>query len=193
MKRFVIADLHFGHKNVLKYESARSKIGTTVEEMDSNLIKRWNSIVNADDHVYIDGDFSFHDFETTRNILSTLNGKKHLIVGNHDFQYTTSKLMAMGFSSVQMELKLKLAKDVFVKLNHFPYQSQKKELEFEKGDFSAYEPKQEDGVWLIHGHSHSKGTKFNKELKSICVSVELWNFYPVNLDILVGEIRKCEN
>lgn len=193
MKRFAISDLHFGHENVLKYEPIRSKVGESVKEMDHNLIKRWNSIVSTDDHVYIVGDFSFHDSQTTRNILSTLNGHKHLIVGNHDFHYTTSKLLSMGFSSVQMELKLQLAKDVFVKLNHFPYKSQSENLEFERGDYSSYLPSKEDGVWLIHGHSHSKGTKFSEENKSICVSVELWNFYPVNLDTLVGEIRKSQS
>lgn len=191
MKKFTIADLHFGHENVLKYEPIRSKLGNTVEEMDAALIKRWNSIVSKEDHVYINGDVSFYDQHETKEILALLNGHKHLIVGNHDFHFTHTKLLGLGFSSVQNELKLRLSKDVTVKMSHFPYLEDSSES-FEKGKYDMFRPKKEEGVWLIHGHSHSKGTKFNPTLKSICVSCELWNFNPINLDNLVNMIRKEE-
>ena len=32
MKRFTIADLHFGHNKVLEYEPCRSKLGLTIED-----------------------------------------------------------------------------------------------------------------------------------------------------------------
>ena len=53
---FVTSDLHFGHKNIIKYENRPFK---DVEEMDQKLIENWNNKVGKDDTVYILGDFSW--------------------------------------------------------------------------------------------------------------------------------------
>lgn len=187
MRKFAIADLHFGHSKILEYEEIRGKKFKSVSDMDEHLILKWNRIVNPDDHTYIVGDFSFHSAEKTTEILSRLNGKKHLIMGNHDFQYSPSKLFSMGFSSVQMELIMKLSKTVMVKMNHFPY---KGDSENEKGRYAQFRPLKQDGIWLLYGHMHSKGTKINVEEKSICVSAELLNFTPINLDNILAMIQK---
>ena len=53
-KIFFTSDLHFGHENVLKMDNRPFK---TVDEMDAELIKRWNKKVNKGDIVYVLGDF----------------------------------------------------------------------------------------------------------------------------------------
>lgn len=80
---FVISDQHFGHKNIEEFEPSRSarckELGfETFEEM---IIAKHNSVVKEDDIVVFLGDFSFSD-----PLLwsSKLNGRKFLIVGNHD-------------------------------------------------------------------------------------------------------------
>lgn len=40
MKIFVIADLHFGHKNITQYEN---RPYDSIEEMGNQLICNWNS------------------------------------------------------------------------------------------------------------------------------------------------------
>lgn len=48
------------------------------------MIKRWNSVVKKDDKVWHLGDFGFGSKEQIANIISKLNGRIFLILGNHD-------------------------------------------------------------------------------------------------------------
>jgi len=76
-----MSDPHFGHANSIRFDN---RPFLTVEDMDNELIKRWNSVVKADDIIYILGDISWHNTGKTFEIFSQLNGEKHLIRGNHD-------------------------------------------------------------------------------------------------------------
>ena len=80
-KNFYISDTHFGHHNIIRYDNRHF---VSVEEMDSTLIKNWNSVVSSEDTVYILGDTSWYQEEETSKILAQLNGYKILIKGNHD-------------------------------------------------------------------------------------------------------------
>jgi len=81
MKNFYISDTHFGHFNVIRYDNRPFNF---TEEMDEELISRWNSIVDETDTVYILGDFSWYGEEKTIEILQKLKGHKVLVKGNHD-------------------------------------------------------------------------------------------------------------
>ena len=81
-KVFFTGDLHFGHENVLAFDHRPFE---TVEEMDAELIRRWNHKVGKGDLVYVLGDFIWK----TRNddapsLVKSLNGQIILIKGNHD-------------------------------------------------------------------------------------------------------------
>lgn len=78
---YYISDTHFGHKNVIRFDN---RPFSSVDEMDEEIIKRWNDTVKTDDVVYVLGDFSFYKEEKTLEILDRLNGKIVLIKGNHD-------------------------------------------------------------------------------------------------------------
>lgn len=82
-KIFYIADLHFGHKNILKYDN-RPFFG--VNEMNNTLIAFWNSVVKKEDIVYVLGDVSWYNKEGQKEIVNQLNGKKILVYGNHDYE-----------------------------------------------------------------------------------------------------------
>ncbi len=49
MERFYIADLHFGHENVIRLSERPFE---TIEEMDQTLINNWNNAVGDDDEIY---------------------------------------------------------------------------------------------------------------------------------------------
>lgn len=81
-KVFFTSDLHLGHENVLRFDG---RPFATVEEMDAELIRRWNAKVGKGDLVYVLGDFIWK----TRNddapsLIKNLNGQIILIKGNHD-------------------------------------------------------------------------------------------------------------
>lgn len=78
---FYISDTHFGHKNCMAFDARCFK---DVEEHDQTLIERWNETVGYDDDVYHLGDVSWHNSTRTLEILNQLNGRIHLIKGNHD-------------------------------------------------------------------------------------------------------------
>lgn len=82
MKNFYIADWHYAHKNVLHYDN---RPFTSVEEMNEELIKRWNDAVASEDTVYILGDMFWCNSKIAVEVLDKLNGTKVLIKGNHDY------------------------------------------------------------------------------------------------------------
>lgn len=53
-KIFYIADTHFGHANILRFDQRPFK---DLEEMHDVLIDNWNRVVASADWVYILGDF----------------------------------------------------------------------------------------------------------------------------------------
>lgn len=79
MNRY-ISDLHFGHKNALKFDNRPFH---SIDEMKIEIIKRWNNVVSKNDNVYILGDM-FWTNEGAIEILEELKGNLFLVLGNHD-------------------------------------------------------------------------------------------------------------
>ncbi len=81
-KVFFIADLHFGHRKCIEFDRRPWK---DLDEMEEDLIKRWNAKVSSLDDVFVVGDmFAFANTAHAGEIMHRLHGRKHLIVGNHD-------------------------------------------------------------------------------------------------------------
>lgn len=79
---FYTADLHLGHENIIALSKRPYKDSV---QMLKVIMKNWNSAVTDNDEVYIIGDLFFKINSTEQlEILRSLNGKKHLILGNHD-------------------------------------------------------------------------------------------------------------
>jgi len=148
----------------------------------------WNSMVERDDTVYYLGDFAM-DPQLVSDILPNLNGKKILIAGNHDRCFTgnpkwTEHYIAAGFESIQKILEIEIANNT-VTLNHFPYLN---ELDPDQRYVSSRLA--DKGGWLIHGHVHNRWKVSDKQIN---VSVEPWNFTPVNLNAIAQIIEKGTN
>ena len=82
---FLTSDTHFGHAGVCKFlreDGTKLRPWTDPEEMDEEMIKRWNDTVRPNDKVYHLGDVVINRKAIT--MLSRLNGDKVLIRGNHD-------------------------------------------------------------------------------------------------------------
>lgn len=78
---FLISDTHFSHANILKFE-AEARPFSSVEEMNEKLIENWNSVVGHNDTIWHLGDVLFGNKNFP--LLDRLNGRKNLVLGNHD-------------------------------------------------------------------------------------------------------------
>lgn len=160
MKRWVIADTHFGHVNVIKYGN---RPFNTINEMDEALIKNWNNTISKDDVVYMLGDFTLsRNREYIKSIVEQLNGKIILVMDNHD-TLKPHQYIKLGFWTA---IKKPILVDPRVVLMHRP-------------------PRDEDimpGMTYIFGHIHNKVIEIEEKSNCICVSVERTDYKPVNLD-----------
>ena len=76
-KVYFTGDLHFGHENVLAFDNRPFK---TVEEMDAELIRRWNSKVGKGDLTYVLGDMIWKARnDDAPELIKSLNGQIILI------------------------------------------------------------------------------------------------------------------
>lgn len=77
---WISSDHHFGHKNITEFEPRR--LDTPYgQNWEGYVIKQHNSVVGEHDSVLFLGDFSFLD---PLKYSQRLNGRKSLILGNHD-------------------------------------------------------------------------------------------------------------
>ena len=114
---YFISDLHFGHKNCLAFDNRPFK---TIEEHDEYIIKVWNETVGIDDDVYILGDISWYNSTKTLEIFKQLNGRLHLIKGNHDTNVLKNPELRKLFVEITDYKELFIDKDTSVVLCHYP-------------------------------------------------------------------------
>jgi calcineurin-like phosphoesterase family protein len=82
---FLVSDTHFGHAGVCKFlraDGTKLRPWDSPEEMDEEMIRRWNETVRPNDKVYHLGDVVIN--RKALKTLHRLNGDKVLIKGNHD-------------------------------------------------------------------------------------------------------------
>ena len=77
---FLTPDTHFGHDKMFLYEPRGF---TNIQEHDAQIIKNWNKVVSYCDDVYHLGDVMLGNNEHGLKCLKQVNGKIHIICGNH--------------------------------------------------------------------------------------------------------------
>ena len=178
-KIFFTGDLHFGHENVLAFDK---RPFATVEEMDAELIRRWNG-----DLVYVLGDMIWK----TRNddapsLIKSLNGQIILIKGNHDrFLHNAKAKAALA--------GLKDYDDICVTLEG----GTKKRVILCHYFIPMYNGHRYQGIHL-HAHSHFTDeadyeVDFADKLNAEGIRNEIynvgcmyWNYEPVTLDEIIA-------
>ena len=171
---FYISDTHFFHHKII---SLCNRPFADDDEMTLKLIENWNSVVSPYDTVYHLGDFSWGTYEMNLSVFSRLNGTKHLIIGNHDFEDTTN----LPWASVSPYMEIN-ENGVKVVLFHYPI--------VEHNRFFRNSPEKIKSVSLYgHVHSTPDNIKYNKvNPYSYEVGVDLNNFTPVTLNQIIKKI-----
>lgn len=166
---YILSDHHFFHANILKFTGDDGKPirpFSSLEEMHETIIDRHNSVVKPEDHIYFGGDLTFKLGGEFQNLMRRLNGKKRLIVGNHD-KYLTYKEFIMYFDKILLWRGFR--EQGFV-LSHFP---------LKEGHFR-------DGNWNAHGHTHQRLVE--GPYSNVCC--ETRNYFPVHIEELALEVKK---
>jgi calcineurin-like phosphoesterase family protein len=85
MKTYITSDLHFGHKNIMKFcPVTRARFRDDVDYMNEQMVREWNGLIEPEDSVYILGDVAFLPAQKAVEYMHRLNGRKILVQGNHD-------------------------------------------------------------------------------------------------------------
>ena len=171
---YFTSDQHFGHFNIIRLSH---RPFSTVEEMDDELLKRWNSKVKDEDTVYVLGDLFFRA-ATIEPILKELKGHKHLILGNHDGSWMKRIDLSRYFESVQT-LKEVNVDGRLLTLCHYPMLSY---------------PEARRG-YMIYGHIHNNvGDDYwpliQRRPRMFNAGVDVNDFGPVTFDELVANNRR---
>lgn len=192
-KIFFTSDTHFGHENAIAFDNRPFE---TVEEMDAELVRRWNAKVGKGDLVYVLGDMIWKtrnsDAET---LIKSLNGQIILIKGNHDrFLHNAKAKNALAgikdYDDICVTLEDGSVRRVILCHYFMPF----------------YIGHRHQGIHL-HGHSHNSEEHLQEELikrslasngyttRSYNVGCMHWNYEPVTLDEILArhdEIIKAE-
>lgn len=192
------SDLHLGHANVLKYcgrtifmtkeerklydfylyqpkeEQRKFKISQeSLDRMNEGLINKWNERIKPEDTIFHIGDFCFKNSSSKRGEgikvsaiewEKRLNGKIIHIKGNHDKNNSTKTIIhRLVISHANKQINL------------------------------VHNPEHVDSNYEINfvGHIHQnwkikrirQGWKFTD---AINVGTDVWNYYPVNFNELMG-------
>jgi calcineurin-like phosphoesterase family protein len=154
---FFTSDTHFGDHRVL---NLYPRPFADVAEMDAELVRRWNAVVRPEDEVWHLGDFA-RTARRANALLPTLNGAKHLVVGNNDPAGMT------GWASVQPYAELELD-GRFLVLCHYPFRSWNR---------------QHRGALDLHGHSHGRLKEMARQHD---VGVDVRDYRPVTVQEILG-------
>ena len=181
-KLFFTSDLHFYHKNIIDFCSRPFE---NVEHMNAMLIVNWNSVVQPDDDVIIDGDFMFSsNLEYLENILNQLNGTKWLVLGNHDYMYNFLRPQAISLFNGKVYDALEFTIDdeecdvnPSFYITHYPCEFWKR------------------GAIHLHGHVHSGPNSTSKEKPTFKpyrydIGVDNNNYTPVSYQEIIRIITK---
>jgi len=184
MTTWFTADQHFAHTRIIEYVR---RPFSSVEEMDSSMIQRWNERVRPEDVVYHLGDFTLSNYKGFEYYLNQLNGTIFFIPGGHDKRWMDSyrkDVVDKKFTVVSPLITIK-AKDVELVLCHYAL------LTWEKAHY---------GTIHLHGHSHGNLGCIGRSQEGsgakpgfrLDVGVDCNNFYPVSITDILNRIDSYE-
>lgn len=165
---YFYSDPHFGHRKIIEYCDRPFK---DLAHMNQEMVDRYNYVVGYNELVLWVGDCFFLSLEKSQKMLSRLNGRKALVIGNHD--RSPAQMLEMGFEFVADELSLRMAGRA-VNVCHYPYAEM---CEYTDDRYPERRPKRVKGQALIHGHTHSQKRRIGT---AVHVGVDAWDFRPAH-------------
>jgi calcineurin-like phosphoesterase family protein len=159
---FAISDTHFGHENMLGFTDRQGlpiRQFISIEQHDEYILDMWNQTVRPEDIVYHLGDVFFGRGHL---LLRRLNGRKRLLLGNHD--NGKNRHLQENFQKIAM---WRMFPEFNCVLTHVPILIP---------EFGKYE-------YNIHGHIHQNGSPTDHHINVSCEAVK---YIPQNIETLMA-------
>lgn len=168
---FFISDLHLGHEKMLTFVQDDGKPVrdfATLDDMHEHIVEKWNAVVRDCDTVYVLGDM-FINYKRGFDTALRLNGKKRLIMGNHDI-FDNRLYYKAGIEKLHAVRVMHGAA-----FTHVP----------------VHPSALNDRAWKVnvHGHTHTNFVMFDgavpqRDMRYINVSCEVLNYEPLAIEDL---------
>ncbi len=173
-KIFYTSDLHFGHKNVIKFSNRPYKDSI---DMETKLIENWNKKVALEDTVYILGDM-FYGKSDYCKVLDSLKGKKILVKGNHEQWIERYRELEEYFEEIT-DYKIITDNERKVVLFHFPI------LDWNHKYHNSYH---------VYGHVHNiqniDTLVMYNQINALNAGVDVNSYEPCTLEELIKNKEK---
>lgn len=195
-KIWFASDHHFNHANILTFKGSDGKLirpgFESIEHMNEILVARHNAVVGPHDKVYFGGDVG----QRSAWLLRRMNGRKRLIMGNHDDLLTKDDLSC--FDKVLSWRFFGHTRKKFV-VSHYPlhpmsfiYRGNTRD---EETVLVASGKKPSGNAFNVHGHIHEKTVFLNEAInlpdkRYLNICVEKLNYTPIEMEDLLDRLGK---
>lgn len=183
--KYFTSDGHTGHERILELGEGRPF--KSISHMHSTLVANHNAVVTDEDEVYFLGDIALGDIEKSLTVYQGMVGKKFLIPGNHDRNFSghsknyIEKHQGLyekyGFTVLDETISMELGGHEVI-LSHFPY-TEKIYNKDGRDKFAKNRPV-DNGLALIHGHTHQRNQWKQENNRMFHVGVDSNKFTPVS-------------
>ena len=176
MTTWVTSDLHFGHKNIMKFcPVTRARFRDDVAYMNETMIKEWNDLIAPEDLVYILGDVAFMSGSDAGRTVMRLNGTKILVEGNHDRKTLQDVTFRNAFAEVHKYLDINY-NGTKVVMFHYPI------CEWDQ---------MHRGSVHLHGHLHG-GVSGMEKFRCRDMGIDATGMIAMNMDDAIRDALKGE-
>ena len=190
---FVTSDTHFSHARI---SELAGRPFSAVEQMDEELIGRWNRMVGPHDVVLHLGDLALGIIAESLPLTARLNGRRLLVPGNHDRVSAAmqNRTMVERFRPLYEAAGWEVLPEIVegtrhghrLLASHYPYRGDSQEEE----RYRSLRPR-DDGLPLIHGHIHARdhgadGNQFH-------VGVDAFDYAPIPFSVIDGWLERRGN
>jgi len=177
MTIYFASDHHLYHNKIIEFSRPQF---SSLEEHNEFIVDRHNYVVRTEDVVYFLGDVCLSTSkQEDYDILKRFNGKKRLVVGNHDTPerikiYHQYFEKIYGYSTIGQ----KNGRDAAAIVSHIPVHPSQLEERFK---------------FNIHGHLHQETIKLSDgtlDKRYVCVSLEQINYTPISLEEIYEKVKQ---
>ena len=179
---WLCSDWHFNHNREFIWKARGFE---SVAQMNEAIVERHNALVDVEDDVYVLGDLCLGpDAEANQALIERMNGRLHIIRGNHDTDYRIAMyLSCKNVVECNEDLWGKMIKyyKMHLFLSHFPTITGNLEKET-----------LEQCTCNIFGHTHQNTQHYFDLPYTFHCGMDSHNCQPTSIDEAIAAMKACE-